>query len=77
MDMAAATALRHELVGLSTQVSITQEKTASLAPMVMLTSVVPALSADTWLLITSVFFAHAQATETNEVGELAAAHCSG
>ena len=74
---AAATALRHELVELSTQVSITLEKPASLPPIVMLTSVVPALSADTWLLITSAVVAPAQATETNEAGELAAAHCSG
>ena len=74
---AVATALRHVLVDLSTQVSITLEKPASLPPIVMLTSVVPALSADTWLLITSEVVAPAQATETNEAGELAAAHCSG
>ena len=61
----------------STQVSITPEKPASLPPMVMLTSVVAALSADTWLLTTSEVVAPAQATETNEAGELAAAHCSG
>ena len=77
MVLAAATALRHDLVDLSTQVSITPEKPASLPPMVMLTSVVAALSADTWLLITSEVVAPAQATETNEAGELAAAHCSG
>ena len=43
----------------------------------MLTSVVPGPSADTWPLITSDVVAPAQATETNEAGELAAAHCSG
>ena len=43
----------------------------------MLTSVVAALSADTWPLITSEVVAPAQATETNEAGELALAHCSG
>ena len=74
---AVATALRHVLVDLSTQVSITLEKPASLPPIVMLTSVVPALSADTWPLITSEVVAPAQATETNEAGELAPAHCSG
>ena len=44
---ACATALRHELVELSTQVPITLEKPASLPPIVMLTSVVPVVSADT------------------------------
>ena len=76
-DLAVATALRHEPVDLSTQVSITLEKPASLPPIVMLTRVVPALSAGTWLLITSEVVAPAQATKTNEAGELAAAHCSG
>src|SRR5215472_9767360 len=75
--LAAATALTHELVDLSTQVSITLEKPASLPPIVMLTSVVPALSADTWPLITSEVVAPAHATETNEAGVLAPAHCSG
>ena len=76
-DLAVATAFRHELVDLSTQVCITPEKPASLPPIVMLTSVVAALSAVTWLPITSEVVAPAQATETNEAGELAAAHCSG
>ena len=67
-DSAAATALRHELVDLSTQVSITLEKPASLPPIVMLTSVVPALSADTWLLITSEVVAPAQATRRTRRG---------
>ena len=44
------------------------EKPASLPPMVRLTSVVLALSADTWLLFTSEVVAPAQATETNEAG---------
>jgi hypothetical protein len=76
-SLAVATALRHVLVEWSTQVSITLEKPASLPPIVMLTSVVPGPSADTWPLITSDVVAPAQATETNEAGELAAAHCSG
>jgi multisubunit Na+/H+ antiporter MnhC subunit len=52
-------------------------KPASLPPIVMLTSVVLGLSAETWLLRTSAVVAPEQATETKEVGELAAAHCSG
>ncbi len=56
---------------------MTLEKPASLPPMVMLTSVVLALSADTWLLRTSAVVAPEHATETNEAGELASAHCSG
>jgi hypothetical protein len=52
-------------------------KPASLPPIVMLTSVVLALSAETWLLRTSDVVAPEQATETKEVGELAAAHRSG
>ena len=75
--LAAETAFRHELVDLSTQVSMTLEKPASLPPIVMLTSVVPALSADTWPPSTSAVVAPAQATETNETGDSAAAHCSG
>ena len=74
---AVETAFTHELVELSTQVSMTLEKPASLPPIVMLTSVVLALSADTWLLSTSAVVAPAQATETNEAGALAPAHCSG
>jgi hypothetical protein len=70
-------AFTHELLDSSTQVSMTLEKPASLPPMVMLTSVVLALSADTWLLRTSAVVAPEHATETNEVGELASAHCSG
>ena len=56
---------------------MTLAKPASLPPMVMLTSVVLALSADTWLLRTSAVVAPEQAIETNEAGEWAAAHCSG
>jgi hypothetical protein len=74
---AAETAFRHELVDLSTHVSMTLEKPASLPPIVMLTSVVLALSADTWLLSTSAVVAPAQASETNETGDPAPAHCSG
>ena len=65
------------LVELSTQVSITLEKPASFPPIVMLASVVLALSADTWLLRTSSVVAPAQATETNEAGAYLPAHCSG
>jgi hypothetical protein len=43
--------------------------------MVMLTSVVLALSDDTWLLITSLVVAPAQATKLNEAGSFALAHC--
>jgi hypothetical protein len=74
---AVATAFTHELVEESTQVSMTLEKPASLPPMVMETSVVLALSADTWLLSTSAVVAPEQATETKVAGELAPAHCSG
>src|SRR5260370_40541813 len=62
------TAFRHELVNPSTQVSMTREKPASLPPMVRLTSVGLALSADTWLPVTSAVVAPAQAMETNEAG---------
>ena len=56
---------------------MTLENPASLPPIVMLTSVVLALSADTWLLRTSAVVAPAQATETNEAGAFSPAHCSG
>jgi hypothetical protein len=56
---------------------MTLEKPASLPPMVMLTSVVLALRADTWLLRTSAVVAPEHATDTNEAGEWASAHCSG
>ena len=69
MVSAFETALTHELVDWSTQVSMVLEKPASLPPMVRLTRVVLALSADTWPLITSAVVAPAQATETNEAGE--------
>ena len=62
------TALTHVLVEWSTQVSMVLEKPASLPPMVRLTSVVLALSAETWLPVTSEVVAPAQATETNEAG---------
>jgi hypothetical protein len=71
------TALTHELVDESTQVSITFWKPASLPPIVMLTSVVPVLSAATWPLMTSDVVAPAQATELNDEGEWLPAHCSG
>jgi hypothetical protein len=56
---------------------MTLEKPASLPPIVMLTSVVLALSADTWLDKTSAVVAPEQATEVKLAGALAAAHCSG
>ena len=74
---APATALSQVLVGASTQVAMTVEKPTSLPPMVMLTSVVLALSDDTWLLITSLVVAPAQATKLNEAGSFALAHCCG
>jgi hypothetical protein len=74
---AVATAFKHELVEESTQVSITLEKPASLPPIVMLTSVLLALSADTWVAWTSAVVAPEQATEAKLVGEFAPAHCSG
>ena len=70
-------AFRHVLVEESMQVSITLEKPASFPPIVMLTSVVLALSADTWLLSTSAVVAPEQAAEVKVAGELAATHCSG
>ena len=74
---AVSTAFRHELVDCSTQVCMTLEKPASLPPIVMLTSVVPALSAATWLLVTSAVVAPEQATELKLAGAWASAHCSG
>jgi hypothetical protein len=68
MFSACVTAFTHLLVEWSTQVSMVLEKPASLPPMVRLTSVVLALSADTWPLFTSEVVAPAQATETNEAG---------
>ena len=56
---------------------MTLEKPASLPPIVMLTSVVLARSADTWPLSTPAVVAPAQATETKLAGECASAHCSG
>src|SRR5690349_22747486 len=73
-SLAVATAPRHVLVEWSTQVSITLEKPASLPPIVMLTSVVPGVSADTWPLIRSAVVAHGQATETKEDEAEATAH---
>src|SRR6185437_8529064 len=71
---AAATALSHVLVEPRTQVSRTEEKPASLPPAVTLTRVVEELSADSWLLMTSLVVAPLHATKVNDAGELAAAH---
>jgi hypothetical protein len=60
----ADTALRQELVESSTQDSMVPEKPESLPPIVMLTSVVLALNAETWLLRTVDVVAPEQATET-------------
>src|ERR1700744_1977042 len=73
----AATALSQELVDLSTQVSIIEEKPTSLPPMVMLTSVVAPLSDDSWLLMTSLVRAPEQAAKVKDATELATAHSFG
>jgi hypothetical protein len=69
------TALTHELVESSTQVFITLEKPASLPPIVMLTSVVPLFSDETWLEFTSDVVAPEQATNVKDAGEWLLAHC--
>src|ERR1700722_1519507 len=73
----AATALSQELVDLSTQVSMIEEKPTSLPPMVMLTRVVAALSDDSWLLMTSPVRAPEQAANVNDATELATAQSLG
>jgi hypothetical protein len=70
----AATALWHELVDFSTQVSMIEEKPASLPPTVMLTRVVDALSDESWLLMTSLVLALEHAANVNDAAELAFAH---
>jgi hypothetical protein len=61
-------AARQALSDWSTQVSMMLAKPASLPTMVMLTSVVPAPRAETWLLSTSEVVAPEQATEVKEAG---------
>src|SRR5258707_11004055 len=73
----AWTAATHVLVLLSTHVSMVEEKLASLPPMVTLTSVVDALSAESWLFTTSVVVAPVQATDVKDEGECAVAHSAG
>jgi hypothetical protein len=51
-----------------------EEKPTSLPPMVMLTSVVDALSEESWLLMTLLVVAPEQAANVKELAELAAAH---
>src|SRR6202012_382120 len=76
-DSAVATARSQLLFGWSTQVSITLAKPASLPPIVMLTSVVRSLRADSWLVRTVAVVAPAQATETNDAGWYRLAHSCG
>jgi hypothetical protein len=57
-------ALTHVLVEKTTQVSMTLLKPTSFPPTVMDTSVVLALSADSWLLMTVLVVAPEQATDT-------------
>lgn len=74
---AAETALSQELVDSRTQVSIIEEKPASLPPIVMLTRVVDALSDDSWLLMTSLVVAPEHAANVNAAGALAVAQRAG
>ena len=63
---------------LSTQVSITEEKPASLPPIsVMLTRVVDALREESWPRMMLPVFAAEQAAKVNDAGELAFAHSLG
>jgi hypothetical protein len=55
------TALWHELVDFRRQVSMIEEKPASLPPIVMLTRVVDELSDESWLPMTSPVVAPAHA----------------
>lgn len=54
-----------------------EENPVSLPPIVMLTSVVDALSEESWLLITSLVLAPEHAANVNDAGELAFAHRAG
>src|SRR5580658_4401242 len=71
---ARETARSHALVESRTQVSMIEVKPTSLPPMVMLTSVVDALSDESWPLMTELVVASAQAANVKEAGALAAAH---
>jgi hypothetical protein len=68
------TALSQALVESRMQVSMIEEKPASLPPMVMLTSVVDALRDESWLLMTLLVVAPEHAANVKEAGELADAH---
>ncbi len=70
-------ALTQALFQGSTHVSRMLEKLVSSPPIVMLTSVVLALSAETWPLRTSDVVAPEHATDVNEAGELLSAHRTG
>ena len=76
-DSAVVTAFTQALFSWNTHVSSTWLKPTSLPPMVMLTSVVRALRADSWLVRTVAVVAPAQATETNDAGSCRAAHSCG
>src|SRR6266571_2729795 len=70
-------ALSQELVDSRMQVSMIEEKPASLPPIVRLTRVAEEVTDDSWLLITSVVLAPEQAANMKDEGELAAAHSAG
>ena len=74
---ATATAFTQKLVGRITQVAITGTNPTSLPPIVIETSVVTLLSAESWPLSTEPIVASAHASEANEAGWLAAAHSAG
>jgi hypothetical protein len=74
-----AMAFRQSLVDSSTQVSMMPEKPTSLPPTVTLTRVVDALSAESWLFMTSVVAAPLHAANVNEASWVmcVTAHSSG
>src|SRR5215469_12779782 len=74
---AEAMSLSQVLVDERMQVSMMEEKPASLPPIVKLTSVVEELSDESWLLMTSATLAPEHAANVKDVTELAAAHSAG
>ena len=71
---AALTADTQALVPSSAHVSMMFENPTSLPPIVMLTSVVVELSAESWLLITVDVVAPEHASDVYDAGALAVAH---
>src|SRR5579872_4932744 len=71
---AVSTAETQSLVEKITQVSMTELKPTSLPPTVIETSVVLALSAESWLLMTELVVAPLQASVTYDPGALALSH---